>query len=194
MYKIDVATVVQSPDEFERQVYSGNAIARIKSTETLKLLTVRGHRFVPDKKSATVSDIATTILSAIERSKIMKTMGMAAQDSSHASIDTAKVVLCGGRGIKKKQDFALLQEIARVLPSAAVGASRGAVDDGFAKYEQQVGQSGKCLNSEVYIGIGVSGALQHLAGVVDVKTIISINTDPEANMMKVLTVPMTCGM
>ena len=77
--------------------------------------------------------------------------------------------------------------MADLIPNAAVGASRGAVDDGFAEYEQQIGQSGKCLNSDIYIGIGVSGALQHLAGIVDVKKIIAINTDPEANLIKVHT-------
>ena len=191
--KLDIQPItdvisIQSHEEFERQIYSGNAVARVKSTEPIKLLTIRGHRFTggSNEPQSSIDSIALAIAEASESStKLMKSMGVVVADSSSNNIDMAKVVLCGGRGIKAKKDFELLYELSKVLPNAAVGASRGAVDDGFAKYEQQVGQSGKCLTSDVYIGIGVSGALQHLAGIVDVKTVVAINTDPEANLIKV---------
>jgi len=187
MYCTGSYNTSKGPDEFERQIYSGNAIARIKSTEQLKLITVRGHRFSAEANvsPSSIDSLAMTILQAGEDSKLAKSMGLTVPSSTETNIDSAKIVICGGRGVKNKKDFELLSEIAKIIPGAAVGASRGAVDDGFAKYEQQIGQSGKCLNSDVYIGIGVSGSLQHLAGVVDVKTIIAINTDPEANLIKV---------
>eukprot|EP00826_Nyctotherus_ovalis_P053714 TRINITY_DN7007_c0_g1_i6.p2 TRINITY_DN7007_c0_g1~~TRINITY_DN7007_c0_g1_i6.p2 ORF type:complete len:130 (+),score=26.45 TRINITY_DN7007_c0_g1_i6:736-1125(+) len=116
---------------------------------------------------------------------IMRSRGIVPADSSFAKIDRAKIVLCIGRGIKDKKTHEVLRELVDTLPSAALGATRGAVDNGFAEYQQQIGQSGKCLTSDVYIGVGVSGALQHLAGIVDVKTIVAINSDPEANIIKV---------
>ena len=115
----------------------------------------------------------------------MKSLGLLQSDSSFDNLDRAKIVICSGRGVKNKKTYELLNELVSILPNAGVGATRGAVNDGYAKYEQQIGQSGKHLTSDIYIGVGVSGSLQHLAGIVDVKTIISINTDPEANINKV---------
>lgn len=153
-------------------------------------MTIRGHKFAGEAKpkEIKIDEIVQNIVKVAEineNQKLSKSLGLMPSDSSHANIDLAKIVLCGGRGIKAKKDFTMLYDIAKNLPSAAVGASRGAVDDGYAKFEQQIGQSGKCLTSDIYIGIGVSGALQHLAGVVDVKKVIAINTDPEANLIKV---------
>lgn len=162
-------------------------MAKIKSNERLKLLTIRGHKFASGEQSpaSSVDSIVSSILKLSTESTTMKSLGLLPSDSSFANLDRAKVVICGGRGVKNKKTYELLNELANILPNAAVGGTRGAVDEGYAKYEQQIGQSGKCLTSDIYIGVGVAGALQHIAGIVDVKTIIAINTDPEANIIKV---------
>lgn len=180
---MDVAMVgdiikIVSPAVFIRPIYAGNALATVEASDPIKLMTIRSTAFagvslVADQ-AAPIEKIAEVIpntLSQFERDEITV--------SARPELTAAKVIVAGGRGLKNAENFKLLESLADKL-GAAVGASRAAVDAGFAPNDYQVGQTGKVVAPDLYIAIGISGAIQHLAGMKDSKVIVAINNDPDA--------------
>jgi len=177
----DIIAVV-APDTFKRPIYAGNGIATIKSNDKIKVVSVRGTGFdaVPASGgSAAVEAVAKatdTGLSSFVDEQIVK--------SERPELTAAKVVISGGRGMQNGENFKLLDGIADKL-GAAVGASRAAVDAGFVPNDMQVGQTGKIVAPDLYIAVGISGAIQHLAGMKDSKVIVAINKDEDAPIFQV---------
>ncbi|KAJ3206801.1 hypothetical protein HK099_000407 [Clydaea vesicula] len=175
----DVIEVI-SNDTFKRPIYAGNAIATVKSSEAVKVLTVRSTAFPPatfgDSK-AEVKEIQLKEQSLNGKSEFVKED---LQKSDRPSLTAARTIVSGGRGMKNGENFKMLYELADCFESGTVGASRAAADAGWVSNDLQVGQTGKIVAPELYVAVGVSGAIQHLAGMKDSKTIVSINKDPEA--------------
>ena len=174
---------VESEDTFTRPIYAGNAIATVKSSDAKKVITVRGTAFdkaSPDGGSATIEKVASTGdkgLSTFAGSEIAKL--------ERPELTSAKIIVSGGRALQSSESFhSIIEPLADKL-GAAVGASRAAVDAGYVPNDYQVGQTGKIVAPEVYIAIGISGAIQHLAGMKDSKTIIAINKDEDAPIFQV---------
>ena len=173
----DVSHVL-APDTFERPIYAGNAIATVQSTDAVKVLTVRTTGFDPAVTEGggapvdTVAPVADTGLSAL--------VGREQTKSERPELTAAKIVVSGGRGLGSKENFeAVMPPLADKL-GAALGASRAAVDAGYAPNDWQVGQTGKIVAPQLYVAVGISGAIQHLAGMKDSKVIVAINKDEEA--------------
>jgi len=175
-------TAVISDDTFERLIYAGNGIATVQSTDAKKLVTVRATAFDPAAESGgsgAVEPIAATGdagLSSFVRADASK--------SERPELTSAKIIISGGRGMQSGENFAMLERVADKL-GAAVGASRAAVDAGFVPNDYQVGQTGKIVAPDLYIAVGLSGAIQHLAGMKDSKVIVAINKDEEAPIFQV---------
>ena len=173
---------VESDDTFKRPVYAGNAIATVKSNDSKKVITVRATAFdalATEGGSATIENVdagSHTPLSNYVSEELTK--------SERPDLGTAKVVVSGGRGMGNGENFEMLETLADKL-GAAVGASRAAVDAGFVPNDYQVGQTGKIVAPELYIAVGISGAIQHLAGMKDSKVIVAINKDEEAPIFQV---------
>jgi electron transfer flavoprotein alpha subunit len=178
---ISEVTAVIDAETFERPIYAGNAIQTVKSSDKIKVMTVRGAGFdaAPAGGSAPVEKIggaADPALSSWVEDKVAA--------SDRPELTSAGVVVSGGRGVGSEADFALIEKLADKL-GAAVGASRAAVDSGYAPNDWQVGQTGKVVAPELYVAVGISGAIQHLAGMKDSKVIVAINKDEEAPIFQV---------
>ncbi|GHA56852.1 electron transfer flavoprotein subunit beta [Amylibacter ulvae] len=176
----DVMGVVDA-NTFERPIYAGNAIQTVKSADAKKVLSVRtaGYDAASEGGSASVETISATAnpgLSEWVEDKV--------QESDRPELTSAKIVVSGGRGVGSEEDFAIIEALAEKL-GAAVGASRAAVDSGYAPNDWQVGQTGKVVAPELYVAVGISGAIQHLAGMKDSKVIVAINKDEEAPIFQV---------
>ncbi len=177
----DISAVV-SPDTFERPIYAGNAIATVRSSDAIKVVTVRGAAFeaVGETGGAKVTEAVGSAgdagLSSFVAAELTK--------SERPELTSAGIIVSGGRGMQSGDNFVLLDRLADKL-GAAVGASRAAVDAGFAPNDYQVGQTGKIVAPQLYIAIGISGAIQHLAGMKDSKVIVAINKDEEAPIFQV---------
>ena len=174
---------VEGPDTFTRPIYAGNAIATVKSKDAKKVITVRGTAFakaVAEGGSGTVEKVDAGVASGKA-----SFVGAELSKSERPELTSAKIIVSGGRAFGSSEQFhALLDPLADKL-GAAVGASRAAVDAGYAPNDYQVGQTGKIVAPEVYIAIGISGAIQHLAGMKDSKTIVAINKDEEAPIFQI---------
>jgi electron transfer flavoprotein alpha subunit len=180
--QISDITAVKSPDTFERPIYAGNAIQTVQSTDGKKVITVRTAAFQAPTEdgSATIEDVAAGEAAGIttfERAELA--------ESDRPELASAKIVVSGGRGMQSGENFEKYIEPVADRLGAAVGASRAAVDAGFVPNDYQVGQTGKVVAPELYIAVGISGAIQHLAGMKDSKVIVAINKDGEAPIFQV---------
>lgn len=173
---------VESPDTFQRPIYAGNVIATVKSNDTTKVLTVRSTAFDAASYGADAAEIST--LSVAVSNVLSQFVRESIETSDRPELTAATVVISGGRGLQNGENFSLLYKVADKL-GAAVGASRAAVDAGFVPNDMQVGQTGKIVAPDLYIAVGISGAIQHLAGMKDSKVIVAINKDEDAPIFQV---------
>ena len=185
--KLDVSQIseivgVESADTFIRTIYAGNAIATVQSSDTKKVLTIRPTAF----QASNIGDSSCEIskISPENIPTVSEFVGEELTKSDRPELTSAKTIISGGRGMQNGENFELLDKVAAKL-NAAVGASRAAVDAGFVPNDYQVGQTGKVVAPELYIAVGISGAIQHLAGMKDSKIIVAINKDGEAPIFSV---------
>lgn len=172
----DVSAII-TPDTFVRPIYAGNVMATVQTEEKIKVMTIRTTAF----STAAETNTAATI-QAVDKvipNSLSKFESHSLTQSARPELTSARVIISGGRGLKSADNFHLLEKIADKL-GGAVGASRAAVDAGFAPNDYQVGQTGKIVAPDLYIAVGISGAIQHLAGMKDSKVVVAINSDPEA--------------
>jgi len=184
---LDVAQVsdiiaVEAPDTFVRPIYAGNAFATVQSKDAKKVVTVRATGF--DAVAASGGQAPIESVAAPADFGRVALMGQALTKSDRPELTGARVVISGGRGLQSGENFKLLEALAAKL-NAALGASRAAVDAGYVPNDYQVGQTGKIVAPDLYIAVGISGAIQHLAGMKDSKVIVAINKDPEAPIFQI---------
>ncbi|MBC8007016.1 MAG: electron transfer flavoprotein subunit alpha/FixB family protein [Prolixibacteraceae bacterium] len=184
---LDVAQIsdivkVESADTFVRPIYAGNALATVQSGDAIKVITVRSTGF--DAATATGGSATIENVDVVANSGLTSMIGQELTKSARPELTSARVIVSGGRGMGNGENFNILEALADKL-GAAVGASRAAVDSGFVPNDYQVGQTGKIVAPELYIAVGISGAIQHLAGMKDSKVIVAINKDAEAPIFQV---------
>jgi electron transfer flavoprotein alpha subunit len=184
---LDVAQIseiveVKSADTFVRPIYAGNALATVQSSDAIKVITVRTIKF--EAAADTGGSATIEVISGGVDDGLSSWISQAVSGGDKVELTSAGIVVSGGRGMKNGENFAILQSVASKL-GAAVGASRAAVDSGFVPNELQVGQTGKVIAPDLYIAIGISGAIQHLAGMKESKVIVAINNDSEAPIFQV---------
>ena len=175
--QISDITKIISDDTFERPIYAGNAIAKVKSSDKIKIITVRSTCFEPCALNSSVDVESLTV--NLDKDNSVSFVSYDKSKSDRPELTSAKIVISGGRGMQNGENFRLLEGIADKL-GAAMGASRAAVDAGFVPNDWQVGQTGKIVAPDLYIAVGISGAIQHIAGIKDSKFIACINKDEEA--------------
>jgi len=180
--QISEIVAVTSDDTFDRPIYAGNAIATVQSADPVKVMTVRATAF--DPVAAEGGSAAVETVDAAGSPNLTSYVGAEVQKSERPELTAARVIISGGRGMQSGDNFVMLERVADKL-GAAVGASRAAVDAGFVPNDYQVGQTGKIVAPELYIAVGISGAIQHLAGMKDSKVIVAINKDEEAPIFQV---------
>ncbi|HUL08242.1 MAG TPA: FAD-binding protein [Candidatus Acidoferrum sp.] len=184
---LDVAQIsdiigVESPDTFVRLTYAGNAVTTVQSSDKIKVITVRATGF--DAAPATGGNAAVEAIAGAGDTGLSSFLRQDVHRSERPELASARIVISGGRGMQSGENFKLLERVADKL-GAAVGASRAAVDAGFVPNDYQVGQTGKIIAPELYVAVGISGAIQHLAGMKDSKVIVAINKDEEAPIFQV---------
>ncbi|TMH69341.1 MAG: electron transfer flavoprotein subunit alpha/FixB family protein [Betaproteobacteria bacterium] len=179
--QISDITAIEAPDTFIRPIYAGNAFATIQSKDAIKVITVRTTAFESAGGEGAASIETTPAQAEIATAKVV---GEELTTSERPELTSARIVISGGRGLGSGDNFKLLEALADKL-NAAIGASRAAVDAGYVPNDYQVGQTGKIVAPDLYIAIGISGAIQHLAGMKDSKVIVAINKDPEAPIFQI---------
>ncbi|WP_330167493.1 electron transfer flavoprotein subunit alpha/FixB family protein [Bartonella grahamii] len=183
LMQISDITAVLSPDTFKRPIYAGNAIETIRTNDHKKIITVRTASFTPTPSQNNLAPIKT--ITPAPNPNLSSFVKAETNKSDRPDLTSARVIISGGRGLGSQEKFmALLLPLANKL-DAALGASRAAVDAGYAPNDWQIGQTGKVVAPELYIAVGISGAIQHLAGIMDAQIIVAINKDEEAPIMQI---------
>jgi len=180
--QISDIVVVESPDTFVRPIYAGSVLATVRSSDPIKVVTVRATGF--DAAAATGGNAEVVSAAAEPEGGLSRVTGQELSKSERPELTSARIVISGGRGLGSAENFKLLETLAGKL-NAALGASRAAVDAGYVPNDYQVGQTGKIVAPDLYIAVGISGAIQHLAGMKDSKVIVAINKDAEAPIFQI---------